>query len=143
VGELLDCPLGGFKIFEVTIDIKSGLKNDLPLLTSGLGGLGMGAGSLRGRSSGLRHLEFGSGLLSNSWCAAFDLSEEQYPQKIFEPPAKEKPHTQRTTTICLSRLQPVKTKSIAKKMRRVGVLKVGENGVMRKEKKNENMVWWV
>jgi hypothetical protein len=57
------------------------------------------------------------------------------PEKSFEPPAKEKPHTQRTTTICLSRLQPVKTKSIAKKMRRVGVLKVGENGVMRKEKK--------
>jgi hypothetical protein len=59
VGELLDCPLGGFKIFEVTIDIKSGLKNDLPLLTSGLGQLGMEVGSLRGRSSGLRHLEFG------------------------------------------------------------------------------------
>jgi hypothetical protein len=65
VGELLDCPLGGFKIFEVTIDIKSGLKNDFPLLTSGLGGLGTGAGSLRGRGSGLRHLEFGSGFLSN------------------------------------------------------------------------------
>jgi hypothetical protein len=120
VGELLDCPLGGFKIFEVTIDIKSGLKKDLSLLTGGLGGLGTGNGSLRGRSSGLRHLECGSGLLSNMWCVAFDRSEEQYPKKIFQSHAKEKPHTQRTTTICLSRLQLVNTKSIAKKMGRLG-----------------------
>jgi hypothetical protein len=64
--------LGGFKIFEVTIDIKSGLKKDLPLLTSGLGGLGMGTGSLRSRANGLRHLECDSGLLSNTWCAVVD-----------------------------------------------------------------------
>jgi hypothetical protein len=63
--------LGGFKTFEVTIDIKSGLKKDLPLLTSGLGGLGTGTGSLRSRANGLR-LECDSGLLSNTWCAVVD-----------------------------------------------------------------------
>jgi hypothetical protein len=41
--EFLDCPLGCFKILEVAIDVKGGLKNDLPLLTSGLGRLGAGA----------------------------------------------------------------------------------------------------
>jgi hypothetical protein len=86
--------LGCFKIFEVTIDVKSGLKNDLPLLTSGLGRLGVGAGSLRGRSSGLGHLEFGSGLLSNRWCAAVNPSSEQQPQKMSNPLQKRSNPTQ-------------------------------------------------
>jgi hypothetical protein len=51
--------LGCVKIFEVTIDVKSGLKNNLSLLTSGLGRLGVGAESLKGRGSGMGHLEFG------------------------------------------------------------------------------------
>jgi hypothetical protein len=92
--------LGGFKIFEVTIDIKSGLKKDLPLLTGRLGGLGTGTGSLRSRASGLRHLECDSRLLSNRWCAAVDQREEQYPKQIFQPFAKDKPNTQGKTTIC-------------------------------------------
>jgi hypothetical protein len=41
--ELLDHPLGGFKIFEVTVDIKFCLKQYLPLLNSWMGGLGTGA----------------------------------------------------------------------------------------------------
>jgi hypothetical protein len=41
--ELLDCPLGGFKNFEVAIDVKLRLKNNLPLLKSWMGGLGTGA----------------------------------------------------------------------------------------------------
>jgi hypothetical protein len=41
--EFFDRPLGSFKIFKVTIDVKLSLKNDLSLLTSGMGGLGMGA----------------------------------------------------------------------------------------------------
>jgi hypothetical protein len=53
--EHLDRPLGGFKIFEVAIDVKLRLKNDLPLLKSWMGRLGMGALSLGG---GLRHLGF-------------------------------------------------------------------------------------
>jgi hypothetical protein len=43
VFEFLDRPLGRFKIFEVAVDVKFGLKNDVPLLTSGMGGLGTGA----------------------------------------------------------------------------------------------------
>jgi hypothetical protein len=77
--------LGGFKIFEVTIDIKCGLIKDLPLLTGGLGGLGMGTGSQRSRASGLRHLEYGSGLLSNKWGATCNLKEEQQLNKISSP----------------------------------------------------------
>jgi hypothetical protein len=50
----------------------------------------VGAGSFRGRGSGLGHLEFGSGLLSNRWCAAGNPSGEQQPQKNVQPPAKEK-----------------------------------------------------
>jgi hypothetical protein len=77
--------LGCFKNFKVTIDVKSGFKNDLPLLTSGLGRLGAGAGSLRGRSSGLGHLELYLGLLSTRWCAAYNPSGEQQPPKISNP----------------------------------------------------------
>jgi hypothetical protein len=87
-GEFLDCPLGGFKIFEVTIDIKSGLKKDLPLLTGRLGGLGTGTGSLRSRASGLRHLGCGLGLLSNRWGTTCNLKVEQQLNKISNPPCK-------------------------------------------------------
>jgi hypothetical protein len=105
----LDCPLGGFKIFEVTIDIKGGLMKDLPLLTSGLGGLGMGTGSLRGRSSGLRHLECGSGLLSNMWGAACSLKVEQQLNKISNPlqNGKNNNPTQKTTPILLKQIAVV------------------------------------
>jgi hypothetical protein len=92
----LNCPLGGFKVFEVTIDIKGGLIKDLPLLTGGLGGLGTGTGSLRSRASGLRHFECGSGLLSNTWCVVCKLKGEQQLNKISNPLQKneEKPQPQ-------------------------------------------------
>jgi hypothetical protein len=45
---------------------------------------------MRGGSSGLRHLELCSGLLSNRWCAAVNPSGEQQPPKVFQPPAKDK-----------------------------------------------------
>jgi hypothetical protein len=111
----LDCPLSCFKIFEATIDVKNGLKNNLQLLISGLGRLGTGAGSLKGGSSGLGHLEFYLGLVSNKWCAACNPSEEQQPQKISNPLQKRSNTTEKTTTICLSRLEFVKTKNIVKK----------------------------
>jgi hypothetical protein len=38
--ELLDCPLSGFKIFKVTIDIEFGLKKYVSLLNSWMGGWG-------------------------------------------------------------------------------------------------------
>jgi hypothetical protein len=41
--DFLDRLLGGFKIFEVAIDVKLRLKNDLPLLKSCMEGLGRGA----------------------------------------------------------------------------------------------------
>jgi hypothetical protein len=41
--DFLNRSLGGLKIFEVAIDVKLHLKKDLPLLTSGMGGLGTGA----------------------------------------------------------------------------------------------------
>jgi hypothetical protein len=41
--EFLDRLLGCFKIFEVAVDVKFGLKNDFTLLTSGMGGLSKGA----------------------------------------------------------------------------------------------------
>jgi hypothetical protein len=87
--------LGGFKIFEVTIDIKGGLIKDFPLLTGGLGGLGTGTGSLRSRASGLRHFECGSGLPSNTWCAVYKLKGEQQLNEISNPLQKEeKPQPQ-------------------------------------------------
>jgi hypothetical protein len=41
--ELLDCPLGGLKNFQVIVDIEFYLRQYLPLLNSWMGGLGMGA----------------------------------------------------------------------------------------------------
>jgi hypothetical protein len=41
--EFLDCPLGGFKVFEVTVDVELGLKKNVPLLNSWMGGLSTGA----------------------------------------------------------------------------------------------------
>jgi hypothetical protein len=81
--EFLDCPLRCFKIFEVAIDVKGGFKNDLPLLTSGMEGLGVGSRSLRGGHSGLRHLESCSGLLSNRWCAVVNPSGGKFTLKFF------------------------------------------------------------
>jgi hypothetical protein len=40
--DFLDRPLGGFKIFEVAINVKLRLKNDLSLLKSWMGRLGTG-----------------------------------------------------------------------------------------------------
>jgi hypothetical protein len=54
--EFLNCPLGCFKILEVTVDVEFSLKKDLSLLKSGTGGLGSGAESWRGGRSGLWHL---------------------------------------------------------------------------------------
>jgi hypothetical protein len=45
--DFMNHPLGGFKIFEVAIDVKLHFQKDLTLLISGMGGLGTGAGSLR------------------------------------------------------------------------------------------------
>jgi hypothetical protein len=103
-GEFLDCPLGGFKIFEVTIDIKSGLNMDLSLLTGGLGGLGTGTRGLRSRASGLRRLECGLGLSSNRWGAACNLKVQQQLNKISNPLQNGK-----TTTQHRRQLQSVET----------------------------------
>jgi hypothetical protein len=43
---------------------------------------------LRGGHSGLRRLEFCSGLLSNRWRAVVNPSGEQQPPKVFQPLAK-------------------------------------------------------